>query len=102
MIGLDTNVLLRLFVEDDDPAQTERARSLVGRAGTEGPFLVNAVVLAEFAYGGKRVPSFPSWFINDLKPSRAAWLLKERILPPIYWQAMLKGREPMAKPEFVG
>ena len=60
------------------------------------------IVLAEFAYGGKRVPSFPSWFINDLKPSRAAWLLKERILPPIYWQAMLKGREPMAKPEFVG
>ena len=43
-------MLLRLFVEDDDPAQTERARSLVGRAGTEGPFLVNAVVLAEFAW----------------------------------------------------
>lgn len=57
------------------------------------------VVLAEFAYGGKRVPSFPKWFIDDLKPSRTAWLLKEKILPPVYWQAMLKGREPMAKPE---
>ena len=57
------------------------------------------IVLAEFAYGGKRKPSFPAWFINDVKPSRAAWYLKEKILPPIYWQAMLKGREPMAKPE---
>ena len=57
------------------------------------------VVLAEFAYGGKRVPSFPKWFIDDLKPSKAAWLLKEKLLPPIYWKAMLKGREPMAKPE---
>ena len=27
-----------------------------------------------------------------------AWLLKERILPPIYWKAMLKGREWLAKP----
>lgn len=56
------------------------------------------VILAEFAYGGKRVPSFPKWFIDDLKPSKAAWLLKERMLPQIYWQGMLKGREPMAKP----
>ncbi|MEX6508432.1 TIGR01244 family sulfur transferase [Jiella sp. M17.18] len=56
------------------------------------------VVLAEFLYGGKRAPSFPKWFIDDLKPSRTAWLLKEKILPPVYWQAMLKGREPMAKP----
>lgn len=56
------------------------------------------IVLAEFAYGGKRTPSFPSWLINDVKPSRLAWLLKEKMLPPIYWQAMLKGREPLAKP----
>jgi len=56
------------------------------------------IILAEFGYGGKRIPSFPKWFIDDLKPSKAAWLLKERILPPVYWQAMLKGREYMAKP----
>ncbi|GLK56649.1 sulfide:quinone oxidoreductase [Methylopila capsulata] len=56
------------------------------------------VILAEFGYGGKRMPSFPKWFIDDLKPSKAAWLLKERVLPEIYWKAMLKGREPMAKP----
>ncbi|MFC3694635.1 bifunctional protein tyrosine phosphatase family protein/NAD(P)/FAD-dependent oxidoreductase [Chenggangzhangella methanolivorans] len=57
------------------------------------------VILAEFAYGGRRVPSFPKWFIDDLKPSKAAWMLKERVLPKIYWQAMLKGRELMAKPQ---
>ncbi|WP_108660151.1 bifunctional protein tyrosine phosphatase family protein/NAD(P)/FAD-dependent oxidoreductase [Acuticoccus kandeliae] len=56
------------------------------------------IVLAEFAYGGRRTPSFPKWLINDLKPSRLAWILKERILPPIYWRYMLKGREPLAKP----
>ena len=26
------------------------------------------------------------------------WLLKEKILPPVYWQAMLRGREWLAKP----
>ena len=57
------------------------------------------VILAEFGYGGKRIPSFPKWFIDDLKPSKAAWFLKEKVLPKIYWDAMLKGREPMCKPE---
>lgn len=60
------------------------------------------IVLAEFGYGGKLLPSFPSWFIDGQKPSRAAWRLKEQILPPIYWKAMLKGKEWMAKPEVVG
>ncbi|MBE9637703.1 TIGR01244 family sulfur transferase [Salipiger mangrovisoli] len=57
------------------------------------------IVLAEFGYGGRLLPSFPSWLIDGTKPSRAAWLLKERILPPIYWKAMLRGKEWMAKPE---
>ncbi len=57
------------------------------------------IVLAEFTYGGKVAPSFPRWLINGTRPSRLAWLLKERILPPLYWKAMLKGREWMAKPE---
>lgn len=59
------------------------------------------IVLAEFGYGGKLLPSMPSWVINGLKPTRAAWFLKETMLPPIYWQAMLKGREWMAKPEII-
>lgn len=57
------------------------------------------IVLAEFTYGGKVAPTFPGFVINGTKPSRAAWLLKERILPPFYWKAMLKGREWMARPK---
>jgi sulfide:quinone oxidoreductase len=37
--------------------------------------------------------------INGQKPSRLAWILKERILPPVYWKAMLKGKEWMVDPE---
>ena len=56
------------------------------------------IVLAEFGYGGVVKPSFPSFVIDGTKPSRAAWFLKEKMLPPIYWKAMLRGREWMAKP----
>ncbi|MDR8822251.1 Sulfide dehydrogenase (flavocytochrome c) flavoprotein chain [Burkholderia pseudomultivorans] len=56
------------------------------------------IVLAEFLYGGKVAPTFPAWLIDGKRPSRLAWLLKERILPPLYWKAMLKGREWLAKP----
>ena len=57
------------------------------------------VVLAEFTYGGKVASSFPAFILDGTKPSLAAWILKERILPAIYWKAMLKGREWMAKPK---
>jgi sulfide:quinone oxidoreductase len=60
------------------------------------------IVLAEFTYGGKLAPSFPKWLIDGTQPSALAWYLKERILPPLYWDAMLKGREWLAKPEMVG
>jgi len=59
------------------------------------------IVLAEFGYGGALLPSFPKWLIDGTKPTRAAWLLKEQILPPVYWKAMLRGKEWMAKPEKV-
>lgn len=59
------------------------------------------IVLAEFGYGGTLLPSFPKWLLDGTKPSRKAWILKETILPPIYWKAMLRGREWMAKPEKV-
>ena len=59
------------------------------------------IVLAEFGYGGTLLPSFPRFLVDGTKPSRMAWLLKEKILPPVYWGAMLKGREWMAKPEKV-
>ncbi|MCB1606032.1 MAG: TIGR01244 family phosphatase [Xanthomonadales bacterium] len=60
------------------------------------------IVLAEFGYGGAMKPSFPRFLIDGTQPSRLAWLLKERLLPPIYWKAMLRGKEWMAKPEKLG
>lgn len=57
------------------------------------------IVLAEFLYGGKVAPSFPQWLLNGRQPSRLAWWLKERVLPPLYWHGMLKGREWLAKPK---
>lgn len=56
------------------------------------------IVLAEFGYGGKLLPSFPNWLIDGTRPSRLSWLLKDTILPPIYWHGMLKGHEWMVKP----
>jgi sulfide:quinone oxidoreductase len=59
------------------------------------------ILLAEFGYGGVLLPTFPTWMIDGTKPTRAAWILKEQILPPVYWKAMLRGKEWMAKPEKV-
>jgi sulfide:quinone oxidoreductase len=57
------------------------------------------IVLAEFTYDGKLAPSFPKWLIDGTRPSMLAWLLKARVLPPLYWQGMLKGREWLAGPK---
>ncbi len=59
------------------------------------------IVLAEFGYGGVVMPTFPKWLVDGTKPTRLAWILKEQILPPVYWKAMLRGREWLAKPEKV-
>ena len=59
------------------------------------------IVLAEFGYGGKLTPSFPSWLLNGTQPTRAAWILKADLLPPIYWHAMLKGREWLVAPRLL-
>ena len=48
MIGLDTNVLLRL-VEDSDPQQRARADALVRAQSVQGCY-VNPIVLAELAW----------------------------------------------------
>jgi sulfide:quinone oxidoreductase len=56
------------------------------------------IVLAEFGYGGKLLPTFPKWLIDGTRPTRLAWFLKERMLPPLYWQGMLKGHELLARP----
>ena len=47
MIGLDTNVLVRFLVQDDQ-AQFERAQKLIGRESrTGGSVLISLVVLLE-------------------------------------------------------
>jgi len=56
------------------------------------------IILAEFGYGGKLLPTFPQ-LIDETKPSRLAWFLKERMLPTVYFDLMLKGREWLATPE---
>ena len=57
------------------------------------------IVLAEFTYGGNLAPTFPTWLIDGTRPSRLSWLLKEKLLPPVYWQLMLKGHEVLAGPK---
>jgi sulfide:quinone oxidoreductase len=54
------------------------------------------VVLAEFGYGGKLLPTVP-W--DPTKPRRAAWLLKTKVLPRVYWDLMLRGREWLTQPK---
>ena len=57
------------------------------------------IVLAEFGYGGKLLPSFPTWLVDDTRPSRLSWLLKSEALPWIYWSGMLKGHEWLVRPK---
>ena len=53
------------------------------------------VVLAEFGYGGKLLPTFP---LDPTRPRRLMWFLKATVLPRFYWWGMLKGREWLARP----
>ncbi|SFS29382.1 FAD/NAD(P)-binding oxidoreductase [Pseudomonas sp. NFACC42-2] len=48
------------------------------------------VVLAEFGYGGKLLPTFP---LDPTRARRSMWFLKATLLPWFYWNGMLKGRE---------
>jgi len=59
------------------------------------------IVLAEFGYGGKLLPSLPSWILNGQKPTWLAWFMKQTLLPPIYFDLMLKGREWLAGPQLL-
>jgi sulfide:quinone oxidoreductase len=59
------------------------------------------IVLAEFAYGGKLEPTVPQWMLNGTKPTRAAWFIKEKMLPNIYFDMMLRGTETLAKPKLL-
>ena len=54
------------------------------------------VVLAEFGYGGKLLPSIKG--LDPTKPRSLWWKLKADWLVPLYFDLMLKGREWMAGP----
>ena len=54
------------------------------------------VVLAEFGYGGKLLPTFP---LDPAVPRRLAWDLKVKMMPSIYFDMMLRGREWLAEPK---
>ena len=56
------------------------------------------IVLAEFGYGGKIIPTFPTWLVQGLVATRRSWFLKSRILPWVYWNLMLRGIEWFANP----
>ena len=50
MIGLDTNIIVRLFV-DDDPKQVQSARNLVAsRCTAESPGFIDRVALCELVW----------------------------------------------------
>ena len=56
------------------------------------------IVLAEFGYGGKLLPTFPKWLNDGTKPTELGWFLKAQVLPWVYWELMLSGHEWFAKP----
>lgn len=50
MIGLDTNILVRLLVRDDPIQTAEAQRFVAGRCTRESPGFINCVVLAELTW----------------------------------------------------
>jgi len=56
------------------------------------------IVLAEFGYGGALLPTFPKFILEGTRPTKTAWFLKEKILPKVYWDGMLKGKEWLVAP----
>ena len=54
------------------------------------------VILAEFGYGGKLMPTFP---LDPATPRRSAWWMKTKLLPHLYFDRMLRGQEWLAAPQ---
>jgi sulfide:quinone oxidoreductase len=49
-----------------------------------------SVILAEFCYDGKVTPTLP---LDPTKERYSMWLMKQKFLPILYWDWMLKGHE---------
>ncbi len=52
------------------------------------------VILAEFGFGGKLLPTFP---FDPTIPKKLYWFFKTTVFPWIYWNGMLKGKEWLAR-----
>lgn len=50
---------------------------------------IGKVILAEFGYDGKLMPTFP---VDQSIPRTSMWYLKRYLLPALYWNIMMKGR----------
>jgi len=48
------------------------------------------IILAEFGYAGKLLPTFP---LDPMIARRSYWHLKKSIMPQVYWNGMIKGKE---------
>ncbi|AWT09828.1 TIGR01244 family phosphatase [Stutzerimonas frequens] len=93
-------------VRKQAPVVAENVLSVLSGAGTRAiydgygscPLTVERgkVILAEFGYGGKLLPTFP---LDPKVPRRLAWKLKTRWMPSIYFDMMLKGHEWLAEPK---
>lgn len=72
-------------------AIARKSSSLVYEGYSSCPLVTGfgKVVLAEFGYDSKLMPSFP---LNPAKERRIMWWLKTIILPRLYWYFMLRGR----------
>jgi sulfide:quinone oxidoreductase len=84
----------QVVVVADNLIALRKGAELPGRYDGYGscPLIVEngKVILAEFGYGGKLLPTFP---MDPTVPRTSAWFLKARFLPWFYWNGMLKGRE---------
>lgn len=64
MIGMDTNVLVRLFVEDN-PQQTKAAIYFLAARSADDPAFVSAVVLVEFVWALDRTYKYADTAIHE-------------------------------------
>ncbi len=63
------------------------------------PFTVEIgkVIMAEFGYGGKLLPTLP--LTRPIQPTYVNWLAKTKLMPFLYYDLMLRGHEWLATPK---
>ncbi len=78
---------IRLLISDKNVSSTD-----VYNGYSACPILTDYshVIMAEFEYGNKPKPSF---FFNTKKPLWIMYLLKHYLLPWMYWNRMMKGKQ---------